>query len=47
MIRGERRDGGEGEDRGLGKEEKRETKGNRVNNFEEEDKERHLPLLVV
>ena len=49
MIRRERRDGGEGEERGLRKGAERgyrkETKGNYP--FEEEDKEhRHLPLLI-
>ena len=50
MIRRERRDGGEGEERGLrnGAERGyREKRDKRELSFEEEDKEhRHLPLLV-
>ena len=53
MIRRERRDGGEGEDRGLRKGEReyrdREKRDKRElsKQFEEEDKEhRHLPLLI-
>ena len=48
MIRRERRDGGEGEERGL-KNRDREKRDKRElsKQFEEEDKEhRHLPLLV-
>ena len=52
MIRRKRRDGGEGEERGLrkGADRDREKRDKRdlSQEFEEEDKEhRHLPLLVV
>ena len=52
MIRRKRRDGGEGEERGLrkGADKDREKRDKRdlSQEFEEEDKEhRHLPLLVV
>ena len=56
MIRRERRDGGEGEERGLKKGlqredrdqiERKETKGNSVNNLKRRVNEhRHLPMLV-
>ena len=53
MIRRDRRDGGEGEERGLRKgavrdrDRKKRDKSELSYQFEEEDKEhRHLPLLV-
>ena len=54
MIRRERRDGGEGEEIGLRREQREDRDRDREKRdkrelslqFEEEDKHRHLPLLI-
>ena len=50
MIRRERRDGGEGVERGLRREQRGDRdreKRDRVNNLKRRIRNRHLPLLVV